>query len=134
MTTNFRNLRELNLSTFKENAKITISKFSDFGYPIAIQLKVHSVVLKDYAQYRDCLYIVGTPKGKRKLRGYLLKPNDSFTIFENFVELNETKTIDKSSENVTVISLGRCFDMGTLKQSLSIDSKIIFTTISKEEI
>jgi len=126
--TTFRNLRDFNISTINQDSKITILKESDFGYPIAIQIKVSGVIFKDYAQYKDCLYIIGTPKGKRKQFGYLLKPNDSFSIFAGFVEVNKTST-DNVKDGYTITSFGRCFDKDILIQASDIEAELLYSTL-----
>ena len=118
---NYKDFRKLDLTEVNNQEKITIIKQSDFGYPITIQLKLDEVILKKYAQYDNCLYIVGTPKRKRKKMGYLIKPYEDFKIFKGWVELNQTAKV-QNENGVTITSLGRCFDSNTFQKASDIDA------------
>lgn len=125
----YNNLTDLDLSNIQPQDKITVIKQSDFGYPIAIQLKVDKVFFYDYAQYRNCIAIQGKPPRKRKLRRYLLKPNEEFIIYKGFVEVKDTTKVISKNDKVTVSTLGMCFDKNTLINSLP-DAEIIFSTLN----
>lgn len=125
---NYKDFTKLELPNIEENQKVTIIKQSEFGFPIAIQIKFKKMYLKDYAQYKDCLRIVGTPARKRKCYEYLIRPYQDFTIVNGWVDINNyTKTIEENS-SVKVTSLGTCFDDNSLKIASNVDAEVLLST------
>ena len=124
---NYKDFRKLELPSLEKGAKVTLVKMSDFGYPVAIQLKFDTMFLKDWAQYNNCIQIQGKRPRKRKLSAYLIKPNDNFVLFEGWVELNNWTSVEKDGD-VTITSLGTCFDEDNLKIACNIDSKILLSS------
>lgn len=120
-------LKMLNIDQLEAGDKITLVKQSDFGFPIAIKLKVDKAFYKDYAQYRDCVQIQGKPPRKRKLRAYLVRPNEDFRIYEGFVDVLDTSEVISEDSEVTVRCLGTCFDENSLKKA-SPNGKVLYGT------
>jgi hypothetical protein len=122
-----KDFTKLNLNITSE--KISLVIHSDFGYPIAIQLKLEEIKLKNYAHYENCIYVIGTPKRKRTKMGYLIRPNQDFKIFEGWVVVNETSSVTEK-DGVKITSLGLCFDKDTLKRATNIDAKELISSYS----
>ena len=84
--------------------KITIFKYSDFGFPHSIQCEMRDVFLQDYAQYKNLVHIVYRPKGKKT--DYVCRVYDYSTIliYVGWVDLKADMYVEtlKSSEDVTV--------------------------------
>ena len=128
--TSYKNLRvDFDLNSIRKNDKITICKQSDFGFPIAIKLTVDNVTLRDYAQYKDCLFITGKLQGKRKVLGYLLKPNSEFVIASGFQDLSESYIERSTNDNFVVSSWGRCFDTASFEKSVSNLRNVIYSNL-----
>lgn len=70
------------------NKKITIFKNSDFGFPIATKCILHEVKVKDYAQYKNSLFLIFTPKGKRTKYQIILHGYESVLFYDDHIELN----------------------------------------------
>lgn len=87
---------------------ITLVKISDFGYPYTVEFKVESAELRDYAQHKNCIYLVGKAKRKRTSKAYLIRPNDVFVLFKGSYELPEKEVTTENG--LSIINLGRCFD------------------------
>ena len=51
----FKDFRKIDLQKINSKKEITILKFSDFGFPICIKLKLELAFLKNFAQYNNCL-------------------------------------------------------------------------------
>ena len=100
------------------NGKVTLIKFSDFGYPIAIKLNITNAFVRNYAQYNNCIQVEGKPPRKRKARAYIIKPYEEIAIFEGFVDLQQTEKVEFEG-NVKITSLGTCFDRNTLRKSIN---------------
>lgn len=110
------------LQAHKEN-KITIVKFSDFGFPIAIQTVLNSVEVKPYAQYSESLVLIHKPKRKRSLWKNTILPNESVIILEGWHNVDSEKltynTLEEN-ENITVKqSKYGSFDNNFLKDVLN---------------
>lgn len=126
---NYKDFTKLELPNIEENQKVTIIKQSEFGFPIAIQIKFKKMYLKDYAQYKDCLRIQGTPARKSKCYEYLIRPYQDVKIVNGWVDINNyTKTIEENS-SVKVTYLGTCFDDNSLKLASNVDAEVLFSTL-----
>lgn len=126
---NYKDFSKLELPNIEENQKVTIIKQSEFGFPIAIQIKFKKMYLKDYAQYKNCLRIVGIPNRKRKTFEYMIKPYQDFTIVNGWVDINNyTKTIEENS-SVKVTCLGTCFDDNNLKIASNVNAEVLLSTL-----
>jgi hypothetical protein len=120
----YKDFTKINLEDLKTHKEITIIKFSDFGFPICIKLKLEDIFLKNYAQYNNCLYIQGNLHRKRKSSVYLIKPYENFIIYNGFVDMVDytKKTIEGS---VTITELGMCFDENNLLKSICSSAEIL---------
>lgn len=123
----YKDFTQINLETLKLNKEITILKFSDFGYPICIKLKLEDTFLRSYAQYNNCLQIQGKQPRKRKLSAYLIKPYENFIIYNGFVDIIDYT--EKSVEgSVTITKLGLCFDENNLLKSIDTSAEILVSS------
>lgn len=125
---NYKDFTKLELPNIEENQKVTIIKQSEFGFPIAIQIKFKKMYLKDYAQYKDCLRIVGIPNRKRKVYEYLIRPYQDFKIINGWVEIHDYTKKTFENESVKVTSLGFCFDEENLKFASDVDAEVLLST------
>ena len=112
-----------------EKEKVTIIKQSEFGFPIAIQIKFKKLYLKDYAQYKDCLRIQGTPARKRKCYEYLIRPYQDVKIVNGWVDINNYTKRTFENESVKVTSLGFCFDEENLKLASDVNAEVLLSTL-----
>ena len=124
----YKDFTKLELPNIEENQKVTIIKQSDFGFPIAIQIKFKKMYLKDYAQYKDCLRIVGIPNKKRKTFEYLIKPYQNFKIVNGWVEINDYTKRTFENESVKVTSLGTCFNDNSLRIASDVNVEVLLST------
>lgn len=123
----YKDFKKINLEDLKSHNKITILKFSDFGFPIYITLKLEDVFLKNYAQYNNCLQIQGKRPRKRKSSAYLIKPYENFIIYNGFVDIVDYT--EKSTEgSVTITKIGMCFDEGNLLKSINTSAEILVSS------
>ena len=115
------NLNKINLEEILKNKKITLIKFSDFGFPLVLNLKLTDIRLNDYAQHKDCLEIVGRLPRKRKDRLYRIKPYDRFFIYKGTYTENDFDTYIETikTKDVTITKLGTCFDPNSLNKFLN---------------
>jgi hypothetical protein len=111
------------LSGLKVGDKITIVKNNDFGYPVAIHLKIEIAFTEDYAQYKDTLVIQGKQPRKRKASAYRFRPHESYVIYKDFIEINDHKKVISENNGVTVTNYGMCFDSDTFKAVNNNDHK-----------
>jgi hypothetical protein len=102
------------VSNVKANNKVTIIMYSDFGFPYAINTIIDSFEIKQYAQHKDSLFITHKPKGKRKLWEEVIKPYQSFIIYDGWLNVDIdsiTKSVIRSDSSMTVIQGNyKCFD------------------------
>ena len=69
-------------------SKVTIVKFSEFGFPVAIQTVLKSVENKSYAQYDEALWIVHKPKRKRSEHRNIVLPHESLLVYIGWIDIN----------------------------------------------
>ena len=120
----FKDFRKIDLQKINSKKEITILKFSDFGFPICIKLKLESAFLKNFAQYNNCLQIHGKMPRKRKTSVFLIKPYENFIIYNGFVDMVDYT--EKSVEgSVSVTNLGMCFDENNLLKSINSSAEIL---------
>lgn len=87
------------LSSLSAGSKVTIVRFSEFGFPQLVHTVVESVKVDKYAQYDDALYITHKPKRKRSNWTDVVLPYQDVTVFSGWIDFD----IDSMS-NVTVKS------------------------------
>ncbi|MGM1044857.1 MAG: hypothetical protein ACQEXX_01785 [Bacillota bacterium] len=71
--------------------KVTMYKFSDFGFPVVINTVIDSVEVKPYAQYKESLKINHKPKRKRSLYYNQILPNETLVVFDGWIVLDIDK-------------------------------------------
>ena len=125
---NYKDFTKLELPTLEKGTKVTLVKMSDFGYPVAIQLKFDNIFLTDWAQYNNCIQIQGKRPRKRTLDAYLIRPYQNFVLFEGWVEINDTSELISEDNNTTVRSLGTCFDENNLIEACNIEAVVLLSS------
>ena len=123
---NYKDFTKLDLTKVNVGDKITVIKQSDFGYPINIQLKLESIKLRDYAQYTNCIEIVGRSPRKRTSYRYIITPIQDFTIVEGFQVVNDTAKVITDGD-VKITNLGLCFSTDTLRRASALKNVLIST-------
>jgi hypothetical protein len=83
------NIENAQILASKINQKITIFKHNDFGFPVATKCTLNEVTIKDYAQYKNSLFIVFTPKGKRTKYRIILHGYESVLFYDDHIELDK---------------------------------------------
>lgn len=124
----YGNFKEFNLEQFKAGDKITLVKESEFGYPIVMNIKLDKIFLKDWAQYNNCVQVQGILKGKRKLLAWLIRPYQTFAIFEGYLSDEDFKDFRKvvsDDSKVTVTSYGTCFADNAIKNYIGDKTPLI---------
>lgn len=97
--------------------KVTIIKFSDFGFPIARNTTLNKTESLPYAQYNESLQIIHKPKKKRSYFRMTVLPNEEILIYKGWLNIDTEKlTYDiEQTENMTVQrSKYGCFDKNYL--------------------
>ena len=61
----YGNFKELNLEQFKQGDKITLVIESEFGYPIAMNIKLDKMFLKDWFFWKMTLFNIGIKNMKK---------------------------------------------------------------------
>lgn len=123
----YKDLTQINLEEISKNEKITMVKMSEFGFPIVLNLKLTDLRFKNYAQYNNCLEVVGKLPRKRKDLLYRIKPYEDFVIYPGTITMDEFKDFKKvqESDDVTITEWGTCFDSDTFKDFTNIDKKYL---------
>lgn len=107
----------------QEGRKVTIVKFSEFGFPVVINTVIDSVTVEPYAQYRESLKIIHKPKRKRSLYGLRVLPKESMLVYDGWLDIDLdsfSNNILRQNEFVTVKqSKYRSFDKQFMKDALA---------------
>ncbi|ATF13666.1 hypothetical protein A616_17260 [Brevibacillus brevis X23] len=85
--------------------KVTIIKFSDFGFPVVINTVVERVLVEPYAQYRESLNIIHKPKRKRSLYSNRILPKNTLLVYDGWLDIDVdslTKRVVKQDQHMTV--------------------------------
>lgn len=93
------------LEQLTPDRKVTLIKFSEFGFPVLINTVIKSVEVKPYAQYNESLRIIHKPKNKRSLWQNIILPQDELLVYDGWlnVDLDSiTKETLKENESVKV--------------------------------
>ncbi|MCP1185069.1 hypothetical protein [Paenibacillus sp. 1781tsa1] len=132
--------QQVTLNKLEEGRKVSIVKFTEFGFPQLIHTVVQSVKVDRYAQYDNALYITHKPKRKRSNWVEIILPYQEVTVYEGWIDFDIdaiSLTTITSNQHVTVKqSRYSSFDpryMADIKSSLSI-SPLITINEKKEEI
>ena len=92
-----------------DGKQATIILITDFGGYNVLQVRLHSVELAPYAQYRNALRITCTPKGKRTKWRMTLHEGKEFAIFAGWVTPSkEIGTTTRTADGVTLSTWTAC--------------------------
>lgn len=112
---------KLDLEKLEGLEKITVVKISEFGYPVVINIRKSKAcdwaIIKDWAQYKNCIQFQGILPIKRKANAWLVRENEEFYCYEGTIteeQFKSFKTIVSENEDVKVESWGPCFSDGAL--------------------
>lgn len=131
-------------SVFSETAtniepdqKVTIITLSDFCFPVLINTTIEDMTIKPYAQYKDSLFITHKPKSKRKSWELIIRPYQSFMIYDGWLNTdidNISKVTVSSNSSVTVTTTKyHSFDKRFLSDLLSAISETPLVTFNIKE-
>ncbi|MCR8641523.1 hypothetical protein NV379_02530 [Paenibacillus sp. N1-5-1-14] len=70
----------------KSGRKVTLIKFSEFGFPVLINTVIDRTEIKPYAQYNESLKIIHKPKRKRSLFSNTILPYQELLIYDGWLE------------------------------------------------
>lgn len=93
------------VSELETGRKVTMIKFSEFGFPQLIQTVIDSVKFDLYAQYNNALYISHKPKRKRSNYTEVVLPHQEVMIYDGWIDFDIDSVSHitiKSSQSVTV--------------------------------
>ncbi|MFS1518540.1 hypothetical protein V1503_19065 [Bacillus sp. SCS-151] len=100
------------LNNYKDQ-KVTIIKFSDFGFPTVIHTNLFETINEKYAQYNESLRIVHKPKRKRSFYSNRILPKESILVYSGWVDIDQdilTNNIEQSNKMTVKQSKYNCFD------------------------
>lgn len=69
--------------------KVTIVKFSEFGFPVVFETVLHKVENEPYAQYKESLVLIHKPKRKRTLWENRILPNESLLVYHGWLNVKD---------------------------------------------
>ncbi|QWU14406.1 hypothetical protein SAMN04487895_101716 [Paenibacillus sophorae] len=122
------------VEALQPQTKVTIVKFTDFGFPVAIQTVIDHVEVKPYAQYKESLKIVHKPKRKRSLYSNTILPYENFIVYDGWINVDIdsiTKTVIKETPSMTVTQGNyACFNDNYLTDILSAVPETPITTFN----
>ncbi|WP_411735126.1 hypothetical protein [Paenibacillus sp. M2] len=93
------------INKLEEGRKVSIVKFSDFGFPQLIHTVVQFVKVDRYAQYDNALYITHKPKRKRSNWVEIILPYQEVAVYDGWIDFDIdaiSQTTITSSLHVTV--------------------------------
>ena len=91
--------------------RVTIFKFSEFGFPYALQTTICSVEYQDYAQYRNIPHIYHKPKGKQKHYVLRITGYESLLVWDGWQDVDVDMYQSSSvSGDITIRQTLRSFD------------------------
>jgi len=91
--------------------KVTIFKFSEFGFPYALQTTICSVEYQDYAQYRNIPHIYHKPKGKQKHYVLRITGYESLLVWDGWQDVDvDMYQSSSTSGDITTRHTLRSFD------------------------
>ena len=112
------------------NQKITIFKHNDFGFPSTVKCTLNEVKVKGYAQYKDSLFLIFTPKGKRTKYQVILKGYESILIYDDHIDLNAEMYTEIINEDMKQSEVG--FSNNYFKNALNSTEKTPFLNLVKQ--
>jgi hypothetical protein len=103
--------------TLNQQEKVTIIKFSEFGFPVIRNTVINKAEVKPYAQYNESLQLVHRPKRKRTSYRMTILPYEDVIIYKGWLDLDLEKLTYNIEEGKDV----------TVKQSkyCSFDNKFL---------
>ncbi|PZT57474.1 hypothetical protein [Paenibacillus silvae] len=127
------------ISKLEAGHKVSIVRFSEFGFPQLIHTVVESVNVNRYAQYDNALYITHKPKRKRTNWTDIILPYQEVLVYDGWIDLD----IESVSQNTIVSNRSitvkqskyTSFDpqyMADIKSNLNL--KPLITINEKEEV
>jgi hypothetical protein len=97
-----------------QGRKVTIIKFSEFGFPIVFNTVINHVKVESWAQYKETLNIIHKPKRKRSLYSNRILPDNELIVYDGWLNIDvDALTSDtiKQNDHITVKqSRYGCFD------------------------
>jgi hypothetical protein len=69
--------------------KVTIVKFSEFGFPVVFETVLNKVINEPYAQYKESLILIHKPKRKRSLWKNRILPNESLLVYHGWLNVKD---------------------------------------------
>jgi hypothetical protein len=69
--------------------KVTIVKFSEFGFPVVFETVLNKVINEPYAQYKESLVLIHKPKRKRTLWKNRILPNESLLVYHGWLNIKD---------------------------------------------
>nr|WP_222125651.1 hypothetical protein [Paenibacillus xylanexedens] len=86
------------ISKLETGRKLSIVKFSEFGFPQLIHTVIESVNVDHYAQFDNALYITHKPKRKRTNWTDIILPYQEVLVYDGWIDLD----IDSVSRNIII--------------------------------
>lgn len=95
----------------KTGGRYSLAFLGEFGFPVCLNITLHSYRLEAWAQYDDAVTIIYTPAGKRKDRALRLY-NRSFLAYDGWRTLDSSATFDVADRGGVTAMMSRyaCFD------------------------
>jgi hypothetical protein len=92
--------------------KVTIVKFSEFGFPVVFETVLHKVENEPYAQYKESLVLIHKPKRKRTLWKNRILPNEELLVYHGWLNIKDEMfyNITKTAGMTMKESKYGCFD------------------------
>lgn len=115
----------------KAGNKYTLVFYSEFGFPVSVQVTFDSMRICGYAQYDDAVLLYYRQKGKRKVVGRYFYGYKKLAIYEGWKELPEDfgfNTIRSNSEYTLKKSKYTSFDERYFSDALSVLGSPILQT------
>lgn len=102
-----------------QGEKITILKFSDYGFPIVIHTTLKEASNVKYAQYNESLYIIHKPKRKRNFFSNRIMGSESITVYKGWINIDNKAgyTVERSPDVTVTKSKYGSFDKQFLEDS-----------------
>lgn len=93
---NVQNAFKSTINQLTGGRKVTIVKYSEFGFPIAFNTTIDKVMVEPYAQYKETLKVVHKPKRKRSLYVERILDKDSVLIYDGWLDID----LDSLANNI----------------------------------
>jgi hypothetical protein len=92
--------------------KVTIVKFSEFGFPVVFETVLNKVINEPYAQYKESLVLIHKPKRKRTLWKNRILPNEELLVYHGWLNIKDEMfyNITKTAAMTMKESKYSCFD------------------------